>query len=69
VQRRFMAIKYKVEDTPCFPNRYKVVSIGNYRCNNGACNYFPTFQLAFAECARREQRGAKLQQPTAAVTA
>ena len=61
-----MVIKYKVEDTPCFPNRYKVVPIGNYRCNNGVCNYFPTFQLASAECARREQWSANLQHTTGA---
>jgi len=60
-----MVIKYIVEDTPCYPDRYKVVPVGNYRCDNASCNYFPTMEKALAECARREKWSANFQQPTA----
>jgi len=55
-------MKYKVVDTPCWPNRWKVVPDGNFRDNNGTCNYFPSYQAAQSECIRREKYRAKLQQ-------
>ena len=62
-----MSIKYKVIDTPCWPDRWKVVPVGNYRQDNAACNYFPSYQAAQLECVRREKWRAELQQTTAKV--
>jgi hypothetical protein len=50
-----MAILYTIEDTPCYPNRYKVVPVGNYKQDNAARNYFPTEEQALIECIRREE--------------
>lgn len=52
-----MSIKYKVIDTPCWPNRWKVVSDGNFRESNAPSDYFPSRAAAELECVRREKSG------------
>jgi len=49
-------MKYRVIDTPCWPDRWKVVPIGNYRESNALTNYFPSLAAAQAECIRREKK-------------
>ena len=45
--------KYRIEETPCYPNMWKVIHIGSKE-DNAACNFFPTLEAAEAEVAKRE---------------
>ena len=44
---------YRIEDTPCFPCRWKIVPVGSWRQNNSWTEYFPTREAAAAEIANR----------------
>ena len=47
--------KWRVIETPCFPNSWKVVN-DYYRPNNSFSEYFPSPEVARAEADRRNQR-------------
>jgi hypothetical protein len=49
------ANNWRVVETPCFPNSWKVVN-DHYRLDNAACNYFPTIVEAQAEADKRNDR-------------
>lgn len=44
---------YTIEDTPCFPCRWKIVPVGNWKRNNSWTEYFPTKEEAQKEINRR----------------
>jgi hypothetical protein len=47
--------KYYVEQTKCYPNAFKVIN-DHYRPDNATINFFPSYQLAEKEAARRNDR-------------
>lgn len=44
---------WKVKETPCYPNSFKVYPINTYRETNDTSNYFPTIELAKIEADKR----------------
>ena len=44
--------KYKIEETSCFPNSFKIIAIG-YRDDNSTCNYFSSRKDAEKEIIKR----------------
>lgn len=50
---------YKIEETPCYPNAWKVIHVG-FKEDNAACNYFPTKDAAKAEVIKCERHNKRL---------
>ena len=44
--------KYKIEETRCYPNSYKIIHVG-YKDDNSTSNFFPTRKEAETEIERR----------------
>ena len=45
--------KYNIIETHCYPNRFKIERVGNFRPDNGTPNFFPCRISAIAEIFRR----------------
>lgn len=51
-------MKYKIEETDCFPNSFKIIHVG-YRDDNSPSNYFETRKQAEDEISRRSDHETK----------
>ncbi len=48
-----MPTRYLIEETKCYPNKFKIVPVGNWRENNSSTEYFKTRAAAIIEIERR----------------
>ena len=58
--------KWRVIETPCFPNSWKVVN-DYYRQDNATCNYFTTAIEAQTEADERNKREAAFDEAVEAI--
>lgn len=45
--------EYRIEETDCYPNSFKISRIGPYREDNSPNNFFPSLEEAFIEIHKR----------------
>lgn len=48
-----MPTEYGIEETPMFPNSFKLIPIGNYKATNSWTEFFPNVDDAKGEIVRR----------------